>query len=144
MTTAKRILNVTRASTAHETSMRVMVLSRDRRFRELAFLLLERRGCSVTLGEGGGTLTERINRDRTEVVIIDADQSLAAAARMSAAVEALGRPVGIVVVGNEASNELLKLQAVTKWGSFDRLFEAVKQSYDERGHRPLLFEQAAR
>jgi DNA-binding NtrC family response regulator len=126
-----------------ETSMRVMVLSSDRRFREVTSLLLERRGCAVSLGEGGGTLAERVDRDGTEVVIIDVGQSLAAAARTTAALEALSRPVGIVVVGDEAQNKLRKLQGITKWGSFDRLFEAVKQSHDERGRRPLLFEQVA-
>ncbi len=125
----------------NETSMRVMVLSSDRRFREVASLLLVRRGCVVSLGAGRGTLAERVDRDRTEVVIIDAGQSLAAAARMTAAVEALSRPVGIVVVGDEAQNSLLKLQVIPKWGSFDTLFEAVKQSHSERGHRPSLFER---
>jgi DNA-binding NtrC family response regulator len=130
-------------SRLNETSMRVMVLSSDRRFREVTSLLLERRGCAVSLGEGGGTLAERVDRDRTEVVIIDAGRSLAAAARMTAAVEALSRPVGIVVVGEEAHNNLLKLQAITKWGPFEKLFEAVKQSYEERGDRPPLFERTA-
>jgi DNA-binding NtrC family response regulator len=120
--------------------MHVMVLSTDRRFREVASLLLERRGCTVSRGEGMGTLAERIDRDHTDVVIIDAGPSLAAAARMTAALEALSHQVGVVVVGDDTQNQLLKLQAITKWGSFDRLFEAVRQSHHDRT-RPLLFEQ---
>jgi DNA-binding NtrC family response regulator len=128
----------------HETSMRVMVVSTDRRFREVASLLLERRGCTVSLGEGAGTLAERVDRDRIEVVIIDAGQSLATAARMTAAVQAVSRPVGVVVVGDETHNKLIRLQAIAKWGSFERLFEAVKQSHSERGRRTRLFERTTK
>jgi DNA-binding NtrC family response regulator len=128
----------------HETPMRVMVLSTDRRFREVVSLLLERRGCAVSLGEGAGTLAERVDRDRIGVVIIDAEQSLATAARTAAAVQAVRRPVGVVIVGDETQNKLLRLQAVAKWGSFERLFEAVKRSHSERGRRPRLFERTTK
>lgn len=126
------------SSELHETGMHVMVLSTDRRFREVTSLLLERRGCAVSRGEGLGTLAERIDRDHTDVVIIDAGPSLAAAARTTAAVGALSRRVGVVVVGDDAQNKLLKLKAIAKWGSFDRLFEAVRQSHRDRSHPPLL------
>jgi uncharacterized membrane protein (UPF0127 family) len=69
-----------------EPSMRVMVLSSDRRFREVASLLLARRSCAVSLAEGAGTLAERVARDGAEVVVIDAERSLAAAARRRSAV----------------------------------------------------------
>lgn len=109
------------------TSMQVMVLSSDRRFREIASLLLARRGCDVTLGKDGRKLTERLERERTDVVVIDAERSLAAAARLAAAVDALSYPVGIVVVNDQPEADLTKFQTVPKWGSFDRLFSAVVQ-----------------
>lgn len=105
--------------------MKVMVLSSDRRFRELASVLLMRRGCTVTLGKDGRRLTERLERDETEVVVIDAERSLSEAARTAAAIDSLARPVGIVVVNDQAEADLTKFQTVPKWGSFDRLFGAV-------------------
>jgi uncharacterized membrane protein (UPF0127 family) len=125
-----------------EASMHVMVLSSDRRFREVVSLLLARRGCAVSAGEGTGTLAERIDRDRTQVVVIDAGRSLAVAARMAAAVEALSRPVGIVVVGDQPESVLTRLETIPKWGSFDELFAAVRDAHAEREHRTPLFEQA--
>lgn len=114
-------------TTSSSSSMNVMVLSSDRRFRELTSLLLERRGCAVTLGKDGRRLTERLERDDTEVVVVDAERSLATAARIAAEVDALSRPVGIVVVNDQAEADLTKFQTVPKWGSFDRLFGAVAQ-----------------
>ena len=117
------------------TSMNVMVLSTDRRFRELASLLLMRRGCTVTVGADGRKLTERLEHDDTEVVIIDAERSLASAARLAGTIDALGRPVGIVVVNDQAEADLTKFQTVPKWGSFDRLFGAVVQERSRRRRR---------
>lgn len=125
----------------NEPSMQVLVLSSDRRFREVASLLLTRRGCAVSLGEGTGTLAECIDRDRAEVVVIDAERSLAAAARMAAAAQALNRPVGIVVVNNQPEHSLHNLRTVPKWGSFEVLFTAVEQAHAGRADRRPLFER---
>lgn len=116
-------------------SMKVMVLSSDRRFREIASLLLARRGCDVTLGKDGRKLAERLEREYTDVVVIDAERSLAAAARIAAAVDALSYPVGIVVVNDQPEADLTKFQTVPKWGSFDRLFSAAVQERNRRRRR---------
>lgn len=124
-----------------EPSMRVMVLSADRRFREIASLLLMRRGCSVAVGENSRALAERLERDRTEVVVIDAERSLAAAARMATAIDALSHPVGIVVVNDQAEADLTSFHAVPKWGSFDELFAAITEACARRGRQRGLAEQ---
>lgn len=110
------------------TGMRVMVITSDRRFREVASLLLARRGCVVAVPDGPGTLAEHIERHQSDVAVIDAARSLTAAARTAAAVEAISRQVGIVVVGNEAESGLMKFPIIPKWGSFGMLFEAVEQA----------------
>lgn len=115
--------------------MNVLVLSRDRRFREVAAVLLARRGCKVAVGDEVGKLSQRLERERIEVVVIDAGRSLAAAARMAAAVQALSRPVGIVLVEDQPKPALPKLQTVPKWGSFPELFAAIEQAHDLRGQR---------
>jgi uncharacterized protein len=123
--------------------MHVMVLSADWRFREVLSLLLERRGCEVSAAEGTRMLEERLDRGLVEVVVIDAGRSLATAARMVAAVEALSRPVGIVVVDDHPKPAFPKLQTIPKWGSFDLLFAAVEQAYAERTRRRGLLGQTA-
>lgn len=117
-----------------------MVISSDRRFREVASLLLTRRGCEVSVCERTSPVAARIQRERIEVVVIDAARSLAAAARMAAAVEALGHPVGVVVVDDRSESPLRRLETIPKWGSFDALFRAVTQAHADRAHRPALSE----
>jgi uncharacterized membrane protein (UPF0127 family) len=121
--------------------MHVMVLSTDRRFREVASLLLARRGCKVSVGDGSPVLSQQIDSEHTEVVVIDAARSLAAAARVAAAVESLNRPVGIVMVDDHSEPALPRLPTIPKWGSFEDLFTAVRQAHARRLHRPGLFEQ---
>lgn len=121
--------------------MHVMVLSTDRRFREVASLLLARRGCKVSVGDGSPVLSQQIDSEHTEVLVIDAARSLAAAARVAAAVEALNRPVGIVMVDDHSEPIIPRLPTLPKWGSFEDLFAAVQQAHARRLHRPGLFEQ---
>jgi uncharacterized protein len=122
-----------------EPSMNVMVISSDRRFREVASLLLARRGCTVSLGDSSDILAECVDRNRAEVVVIDAERSLVAAARMAAAVQALSRTIGIVVVNDRPTGGLHNLRTIPKWGSFEVLFAAVQQAYAGCvNHQPLL------
>lgn len=121
-----------RRTSAADGAMRVMVLSTDRRFREVACLLLTRRGCAVSTGEGPGTLAERIDREGADVVVIDAARSLAGAVRVAAAMEAHSHPVGVVVVRDESQSTLSRLPTVVKWGSFETLFAAVQDAYQGR------------
>jgi uncharacterized membrane protein (UPF0127 family) len=121
--------------------MHVMVMSTDRRFREVVSLLLARRGCTVSVGGGSPISSERIDSEHPEVVVIDAGRSLATAARVAAAVESLNRPVGIVIVDDHPEPTLPRLPTLPKWGSFEDLFAAVQQAHARRLHRPGLFEQ---
>jgi DNA-binding NtrC family response regulator len=109
----------------------LLVISADRRFREMAAVLLARRGCEVVVGDETGGLAQRIERQEIEVVVIDASRSLAAAARVAAAVQAMSRPVGIVVVEDHPRATLAKLQTLPKWGAFGELFAAIEHAYDD-------------
>lgn len=112
--------------------MRVLLLSADRRFREALSLLLTRRGCEVSLATGALALDRRLERERIQVVVIDAGGSLAAAARTVAAVQAMSRAVGVVVVEDNPVPVLPALRAVPKWGAFAELFAAVEQACAEQ------------
>ena len=106
--------------------MRVLVISRDRHFRSVTSMLLSHRGCSVTTTAKAGRVAELIAHDRTDVVVIDAEES-PAAAQTVAVVAALAQPVGIVVV-NEAPSDQHRPLVLEKWGPFDDLFAAIERA----------------
>ena len=106
--------------------MRVLVISQDRHFRGVASMLLSQRGCSVTTTAKAGRVAELIAHDRTDVVVIDAEES-PAAAQTVAVVAALAQPVGIVVV-NEAPSDQHRPLVLEKWGPFDDLFAAIERA----------------
>jgi uncharacterized protein len=117
----------------HEQQIRVLVLSPDRYFREVVSMLLARRDCVVSVEDRRtATLAERIDRERTEVVVIDAERSLTTAAQIVAAVQALSTPVGIVVVDDQIGAGISRLKTVPKWGAFDALYTAVERAHSER------------
>ena len=107
--------------------MRVLVIAHDRRFRTVASLLLERRGCKVTASSNASRVGELVARERTDVVVIDAGPLLTAA-RTVAAAQALRPPVGVVVVADEADAGLGDVPVLAKWGPFENFFEAIEQA----------------
>jgi hypothetical protein len=142
----------------------VLVVSPDRRFRTVMTLLLARRNCSVTTTANGSRVTELIAREGVDVVVIDAGQ-LPAAARTAtvATVERLARPVGVVLVTEDAGpgqlagagdgrgsgdgadldqgsgsahavrSVLSAPPVLAKWGPFEDLFEAIELVDERRG-----------
>jgi uncharacterized membrane protein (UPF0127 family) len=120
--------------------LRVLVISPDRRFRTVMSLLLARRNCSVTATTNGNRVTEVIERESVDVVLIDASQLSSVATDVTVArVEALPRPVGVVLVAEEgrpAGDPRFGLSGppvVAKWGPFGELFEAIEQVDERRG-----------
>jgi hypothetical protein len=112
---------------------RVLLVGADRRFRSLAAALLTRRGCAVSVGEPSASVAELAERERAEVVVIDAGGSLTDAARDTAQIRLLDRPVGVVVVG-DATEGLSTLPVLSKWGSFDSLCGAIEHARPVRGN----------
>jgi uncharacterized protein len=106
--------------------LRVVVSSPDRHFRTATSLLLGRQNCSVIATGNPTRVGELIAREHADVVVIDADPPAAAAT-----VEALARPVGVVLVADEAGSELDDPPVIAKWGPFINLFAAI-QLVDER------------
>jgi hypothetical protein len=113
---------------------RVLVVGADRRFRSVAAALLTQRGVAVTLREQMTDVAELAERDRAEVVILDAGISLTAAAYEAAQIEKLEPRVGVVVVGDEPESDLSAMPVLAKWGSFDSLFNAVEESRRKSGN----------
>jgi DNA-binding NtrC family response regulator len=112
--------------------LRVLLVSRDRRFRSVAATLLERRGMSVAIGQPTGRLAELARRERAEVVVLDAGRGLTDAAHEAAEIEALLPKVGVVVVGEQSASGLSSMPVLAKWGLFDGLFSAIELARPNR------------
>jgi DNA-binding NtrC family response regulator len=124
MTDEQRVVEVRRLH-----PVRVLLVSQDRRFLRAAGLLLSRRGYLVEEAEQVAELAQRIERQRTNVVVLDASNSLTIAARAAAAVDALTSRVGIVTVSEyPESTGLQSVDVVPKWEGH-RLVEAVEHAY---------------
>jgi uncharacterized membrane protein (UPF0127 family) len=109
--------------------LRVLVISSDLHFRNVVSLLLARRNCSVTTTANAARVTELIVRESADVVVVDDTHSPAAAT--VATVEALERPVGVVLVADEVGTAMPDLPVVAKWGPFGDLLAAIEAA-DER------------
>jgi uncharacterized protein len=106
--------------------LRILVISPDRHFRTLVSLLLARRNCSVTTTANAARVSELAARENVDVVLIDDSQSPASVA--VATVEALSRPVGVVLVAEEAGTGRPDLRVVSKWGPFVDLLAAIEEA----------------
>jgi uncharacterized membrane protein (UPF0127 family) len=110
---------------------RVLLVANDRRFRAVASTLLTQRGYSVAIGDHSQDVTEFAAREGAEVVVIDATASLTSVARDVARLEALRPRVGVVVVSAEPRDGLIALPLISKWNSFEVLFEAIEQALSD-------------
>jgi uncharacterized membrane protein (UPF0127 family) len=116
--------------------VRLLLIASDRRFRAVASALLTRRGCSVTVGEWTASVAELATREAADVVILEAGVSPAAAAQQAAHLKTLDPPVGVVIVGEEPLDGRSSVGLLSKWGSFDGLYEEVQRVRPDRARRP--------
>ena len=123
---------------ADRDSMRLLLAARDRRFRSVASVLFQRRGCLVTTTADPRRATELVVRDGVDVVVLDAGSSLTAAAQTVAAIEALVPPVGVVLVADDAQGGLDHLRVLAKWGPFEQIAAAVDAAGRTRRQRSRL------
>jgi uncharacterized membrane protein (UPF0127 family) len=110
--------------------LRVLVISPDRHFLTVMSLLLARRNCSVTTTANANRVTELIARESSDVVLIDASKLPAPAT--VAKVQTLARPVGIVLVADEARPGADQ-PVLAKWGPLEDLAAAIERADERRG-----------
>jgi uncharacterized protein len=110
--------------------LRVLVNSSDRHFRTTTSVLLARRNCSVTTTAHLGRLSELIAREGTDVVVVDAGDATASEA--IGTVRAFARPVGLVLVDDEAGVGPGGQPVLARWGPFGDLIAAVEAAERER------------
>jgi len=113
-------------------TIRVAIGTRDRRFGRVAGFLLSRNGFIVDDSNDPSGLADLLGRGAVDVVLLDAGESLAGAARTARAFEALAPDVGVVLAVNEdhaGGPSAGDLVTVPKWGSFDEVIDALERSF---------------
>jgi hypothetical protein len=95
-------------------------------------MLLSHRGCSVSATAKASGVAELINRDRADVVVVDAGQSPASVQAIAAAA-AFVQSVGIVVV-DETPSDSQRPPVLAKWGPFEQLFAAIEEAAEHPGN----------
>ena len=114
--------------------IRVLLVSRDRRFLRVAKLLFRQHGCIVEATERPSEMLDRIAAQRTNVVVLDGSDSLSATARAMALIEALPADVTPLVVYEGAESPPLRnLSLMSKWGAFQELVDEVQRAYSHGG-----------
>ena len=108
-------------------SVRVVVISDDRRFRAVMSVLLGRRGCEVTTNSSLSRVDDLVARIDAEVVVLDVGEDssqelLAARVRHSP---------GVVLVGEDASVQDGVPRVYAKWGSFAELHAQILGARDD-------------
>jgi DNA-binding NtrC family response regulator len=109
---------------------RVLLAVSDRRFVRVAGFLLARHGFDVDSTRRPRELLELMEQHPPDVVILDGSESLAEAARIAGAVEALHPHVTVIVVAEEAARARAgNLRIFPKWTSFDQLVLNIERMH---------------
>jgi DNA-binding NtrC family response regulator len=107
--------------------LRVLVAARDRRFLRVAGFLLARGGFEVESSARPRDLLQVVEPQPPDIVILDASESLAEAARSVAAFEALYPHVTVIVVSDDGtSTSTVNLRVFDKWKSFEQLVHSLR------------------
>ena len=110
--------------------IRVLLGTRDEEFLRLAEFLLTRNGFAVETTKKLPSAVDLVWRQRLDVVVLDASDSLSEAARTAAAIEALHPQVGVVIVcDDERPKPTTGLPIVEKWEALEKLSDNIRRSH---------------
>jgi uncharacterized protein len=110
--------------------IRVLLGTRDEQFLRLAEFLLTRNGFAVETTKKIATAVDLVWRQRLDVVVLDASDSLSEAARTAAAIEALHPQVAVVIVcDDERPKPATGLPIKEKWEALETLSDDIRRSY---------------
>ena len=115
---------------APERPIRVLLGSRDDRFLRLARFLLTRNDFAVESTKRLASAVEYVERHGTDVVVLDASDSLSDAARTVAAIEALNPEVRVLLVCDaDRPRPTTGLNVMEKWQALESLPDEIKLSH---------------
>jgi uncharacterized membrane protein (UPF0127 family)/CheY-like chemotaxis protein len=110
--------------------IRVLLASRDEEFQRLAQFLLTRNGFAVESTKKIVNAVELIGRERLDVVVLDASDSMSETARTAAAIEALHPQVGVLLVcDDERPRPASGLDMMEKWEALETLADDIRGAY---------------
>jgi len=110
--------------------IRVLLGTRDEQFLRLAEFLLTRNGFAVETTKKIASAVDLVWRQRLDVVVLDASDSLSEAARTAAAIEALHPQVGVLIVcDDERPKPATGLPIMEKWEALETLSDDIRRSY---------------
>jgi uncharacterized protein len=110
--------------------IRVLLGTRDEDFLRLAEFLLTRNGFAVESTKKIVNAVDLVGRQRLDVVVLDASDSLGEAARTAAAIEALHPQVGVLIVcDDERPKPATGLPIMDKWEALETLSDDIRRSY---------------
>jgi uncharacterized membrane protein (UPF0127 family)/CheY-like chemotaxis protein len=123
-----------RTSGSDAEALRIVVSTRDRRFRRVAEFLLTRQGMRAEFERDTDAAVELAERTRPDVVLLDGSRSLASVARGLNRLSVLEPSIRVVVVGDEVVETPKTLSVLPKWGPFAEILNAIQvdgQSVEE-------------
>lgn len=119
------------AAAAGGETVRVVVIGADARYRERAQTVIGPLGSvafAVARPDDPGDVAVLAQRERADVVVLDATDCEAAVARVVAALAATSPRLGVVVVCEHLTDGARELGALPKWGWRSELSAAVQHA----------------
>jgi CheY-like chemotaxis protein len=124
--------------------LRVLLAGRDRRFLRVTSFLLSQRGYDVVETSSKKTL-EAVERHRSDVILLETNDTRGVAARMVAALETLPTAPSVLVVFEDNEDDRWQgFKAVKKWTPIDELVQEIETAAVNRPAPLLDVERAYR
>lgn len=124
--------------------LRVLLAGRDRRFLRVTSFLLSQRGYDVVETSPKKTLQE-VERHKSDVVLLETNDTRGVAARMVAALETLPTAPSVLVVFEDDEDDRWQgFKAVKKWTPIDELVQEIETAAVNRPAPLLDVERAYR
>ena len=109
--------------------IRVLVASPDKRFLAAAAFFLTRRRFAVNAVRERDQVVRAVEDGDVDVVVLDASDSVAAAARTAGAIEGLRPHTRVILLSDDDALARDALPTLAKWGALGRLADAVVHAY---------------
>jgi DNA-binding NtrC family response regulator len=109
--------------------IRVLLVSDDVRFLRVTAFLLRQRAFTVATAVGRGQAVRALEEGCTDVVVVDGDGSVGAAARLAGALHALHSHVSVVLCVARLPVAPLTAHVVSRFAPPDTLAAEIERSY---------------
>jgi CheY-like chemotaxis protein len=124
--------------------LRVLLAGRDRRYLRVTSFLLSQRGYDV-VETGSKKTLQAVERHKSDVILLETNDTRGVAARMVAALETLPTAPSVLVVFEDDDDDRWQgFKAVKKWTPIDELVQQIETAAVNRPAPLLEVERAYR